>query len=79
MGDTTTRFSTTISRSRNGVNIGTGGFLRSTSNPWLLTFLENQSFISLTNAGSRSSRFSHVICFERDMTPKANCTGSISQ
>jgi hypothetical protein len=31
------------------------------------------------NAGSRSSRFSQVICFERDMTPKANCTGSIPQ
>ena len=79
IGDTTTRFSTTRSRSRNGVNIGSGGFSRSISNPWSLTFLANHPWTSRTKAGSRSSRFSQVICLERDITPKANCCGSMPQ
>jgi hypothetical protein len=79
IGDTTTRFSSTMSRSRNGVNIGTGGFSRSISNPLFRTCCANQRWISRTKPGSRSSRFSQVICLERDITPKANCTGSMSQ
>ena len=79
IADTATRFSTVMPRSRNGVNIGTGGFARSMSNPWSFTFFANQCLTSRTNSGSRSSRFSQVICLERDMTPKANCSGSMSQ
>src|SRR5262245_31168026 len=56
-----------------------GGLARSMSKPCSLTFLAYQPWTSRTNCGSRSSRFSQVICFERDITPKANCTGSMSQ
>jgi hypothetical protein len=79
IGETTTRFSSVMPRSRNGVNIGTGGFSGSTSNPFARTSDAYQRRTSRTKAGSRSSRFSQVICLERDITPKANCSGSMPQ
>src|SRR5512135_3187957 len=65
MGETTTRFSSLMPRRRKGVNIGTGGFAGSMSKPLARTSAAYQRCTSRTKPGSRSSRFSQVICLER--------------
>ena len=58
IGETTTRFGTTICPTRNGVNIGGGGWSSGTSKPCSRTVPANQRCTFSTNCGSRIRRFS---------------------
>ena len=62
IGETTTRFGTTMSRRRNGVNIGGGAGSAGTLTPvWLAALSANHASTCLTKFGSRSRRFSCVM------------------
>ena len=58
IGETTTRFSSVMPRSRNGWNIGASGFAASTSKPDAADVARNHRSISATNSGARSARLS---------------------
>ena len=58
IGETTTRFSSVMPRSRNGWNIGTAGLSTSTSKPCRRTSPATTLSISETNSGARSARLS---------------------
>ncbi len=69
MGETTTRFATSIPRSRKGWNMG--GLAASAPGVSSATTRRTSS----TNSGARSSRLSQVMALERVMTPKAKRVG----
>ena len=58
MGETTTRFSTRMPRSVNGVNIGGGGLRTWTSKPGGMNLSANQRDTVSRNRGSRRRTFS---------------------
>jgi hypothetical protein len=58
IGETATRFCTTIWPIRNGVNIGGGGLSAGTSKPSARTFPANQDWTCSTKRGSRMLKFS---------------------
>jgi hypothetical protein len=58
IGDITTRFGSTMSRSRSGWNIGTAGLSTSTSKPLARTCRAKVRSTLSTNAGARRRRLS---------------------
>jgi hypothetical protein len=73
MGLTTTRFGSSISRDRNGVNSG-GGALPSESSG-APTSSRYHSVTCATSSGSRSARLSYVMRLLRVIRLKLNCSG----
>ena len=79
IGETTTRFSSVISRKRNGVNRGGGPLDIDVMAAARAPRSRNACSTSRDEAWRAQPRLSKVIDFERVIRPKAKCKGSMSQ